>query len=179
MGHHLANRKKKDLGVLGFRPTKRRALDFCLFFMITAFCASLGFFMRMYFGERWQLNPDFTWKLLVNGLWWNIKSVLFEELIFRGVIFYISILQDRCCEGDPDFFSCFWNLSLVFFRYYWERTADDHGFYSYRANGCIVCVWDFQNIFTLCSLRHSPRLEFYQEFCFFRREYRKRRTCAG
>lgn len=83
--------ERKDLGVLGFRPTKRRALEFCLFFMITAFCASLGFFMRMYFGERWQLNPDFTWKLLVNGFWWNIKSVLFEELIFRGVIFYILI----------------------------------------------------------------------------------------
>ena len=27
----------------------------------------------------------------MEGLWWNIKSVLYEELIFRGVLFYILI----------------------------------------------------------------------------------------
>ena len=83
--------ERKDLGVLGFRPTKRRLLDFGLFFLLTVLCACLGFFLRMYFGERWQLNPDFSFRLLANGIWWNIKSVLFEELIFRGVIFYILI----------------------------------------------------------------------------------------
>jgi hypothetical protein len=47
--------------------------------------------MRTYFGERWILNPFFTWRLLAEGVWWNIKSVLYEELIFRGVILYILI----------------------------------------------------------------------------------------
>ena len=83
--------EKKNLSVLGFRPTKQRALDFGLFFIITATCAASGFLIRMYFGERWELNPVFTLKLLAEGLWYNIKSVLFEELIFRGVIFYILI----------------------------------------------------------------------------------------
>jgi uncharacterized protein len=84
--------EKDNLGILGFRPTKRRCFDFTLFFIVTAICASLGFFMRMYFGnERWEVNPVFTFKLLSAGLWWNIKSVLFEELIFRGVLFYILI----------------------------------------------------------------------------------------
>ena len=27
----------------------------------------------------------------MTGIWWNVKSVLFEELIFRGVLFYILI----------------------------------------------------------------------------------------
>jgi membrane protease YdiL (CAAX protease family) len=84
--------EKKDLGVLGFRPTWQRVADFVLFFMITAICCSSGFFIRRYFGhEYWEVNPAFTFKLFVTGLWWNIKSVLFEELIFRGVLLYILI----------------------------------------------------------------------------------------
>ncbi len=83
--------EKKDLRVLGFKPTKQRLLDFGLFFTITCICAASGFLMRMYFGERWEMNPLFTLKLLGDGIWYNIKSVLFEELIFRGVIFYILI----------------------------------------------------------------------------------------
>jgi membrane protease YdiL (CAAX protease family) len=83
--------EKKDLKVLGFRPTKLRVTGFFLFFIITAICCSSGFFMRMYFGERWVLNPAFTGKLFFSGLWWHIKSVLYEELIFRGAILYILI----------------------------------------------------------------------------------------
>ena len=83
--------EKKNLGVLGFYPTRSRLLDFGLFFIVTSACAASGFFMRMYFGERWTFNPECTWKLLADGLSYNIKSVLFEELIFRGVIFYILI----------------------------------------------------------------------------------------
>lgn len=83
--------EKKDLGVLGFHPTKQRVSDFFLFFFITAACAASGFFMRMYFGERWVLNPALTGKLFLDGLWWNVKSVLYEELIFRGVLLYILI----------------------------------------------------------------------------------------
>lgn len=83
--------EKKGLGVLGLRPTKTRVLDFLLFLLVTAACATSGFLMRMYFGERWMLNPELDLKLFTAGLWWNIKSILFEELIFRGVILYILI----------------------------------------------------------------------------------------
>lgn len=83
--------EKKNLAVLGLKPTKKRVLDFAVFFLVTAFFAASGFLMSMYFGQRWALNPAFTATLLLEGLWWNIKSVLFEELIFRGVIFYILI----------------------------------------------------------------------------------------
>ncbi len=83
--------EKKGLGILGLMPTKKRAGDFAIFFIVTAVCAAMGFIMRIYFGERWQLNPTLNAKLFAAGLWWNIKSVLFEELIFRGIIFYILI----------------------------------------------------------------------------------------
>ena len=84
--------EKGNLSFLGFFPTRRRLLDFTLFFIITAICCSTGFLLRMYFGkEQWEINPTLNTKLIFEGIWWNIKSILFEELIFRGVIFYILI----------------------------------------------------------------------------------------
>lgn len=84
--------EKGNLSFLGFYPTKKRNLDFILFFLITAFCCSSGFFLRMYFGkEVWKWNESLTTMIALNAIWWNIKSVLFEELIFRGVLFYILI----------------------------------------------------------------------------------------
>ena len=84
--------KKGNLSVLGFFPTKRRLLDFGIFFLITALCCSSDFFMRMWFaGQQWKLNPHLSSELILTGIWWNIKSVLFEELIFRGVLLYILI----------------------------------------------------------------------------------------
>lgn len=83
---------KRNLSVLGFRPTKQRITDFIIFFLITATFCSIGFFMKMYFGkQQWQLNPGLSAHLILTGIWWNIKSVLFEELIFRGVLLYILI----------------------------------------------------------------------------------------
>jgi membrane protease YdiL (CAAX protease family) len=84
--------EKKNLSVLGFWPTKQRLFDFALFFMVTAMFSASGFLLRMYFAQqRWQLNTNPSINLIAEGIWWNIKSVLFEELIFRGVLFYILI----------------------------------------------------------------------------------------
>ena len=84
--------EKKNLSVLGFYPSKRRVFDFLIFFFITAACCSSDFIMRMLFAEQeWKLNPNLSFKLIIEGVWWNIKSVLFEELIFRGALLYILI----------------------------------------------------------------------------------------
>jgi membrane protease YdiL (CAAX protease family) len=84
--------EKGNLSVLGFGLTKSRLADFLVFFIITAACCALGFLFRMYLAkEQWELNPSLNIQLFFSGLWWNIKSVLFEELIFRGTIFYILI----------------------------------------------------------------------------------------
>jgi uncharacterized protein len=84
--------EKRNLSVLGFRPTKKRLTDLIVFFLITATFCSTGFLMKMYFGkQQWQLNPGLSVNLILTGVWWNIKSVLFEELIFRGVILYLLI----------------------------------------------------------------------------------------
>ncbi len=84
--------QKKDLRVLGWKPTRNRLLHFIVCFLVTATCCATAFLIRTIFTEdRWQLNPLLTGWLLLDGIWWNIKSVLYEELIFRGVILYILI----------------------------------------------------------------------------------------
>ena len=84
--------EKGNLNVLGFYPTKKRLFGFAVFFIVTALCCSSDFFLRMLFAkQQWELNPTLTANLILTGIWWNIKSVLFEELIFRGVLFYILI----------------------------------------------------------------------------------------
>jgi membrane protease YdiL (CAAX protease family) len=84
--------EKGNLGVLGLYPAKKRLTGFIIFFIVTALCSSSDFFMRMLFArQEWELNPKLTANLILTGTWWNVKSVLFEELIFRGVLFYILI----------------------------------------------------------------------------------------
>lgn len=84
--------ERKGLGVLGFYPTKKRLTDFTVFFLVTAACCASDFIMRMLLAEqRWVLNQNLSFRLLLEGVWWNVKSVLFEELIFRGVLLYILI----------------------------------------------------------------------------------------
>ena len=84
--------EKGNLSVLGFRPTRKRLIDFALFFVVTAVLCASGFFLKMLIAkQQWQLNPNFNLYTIANGTWFNIKSVLFEELIFRGVLFYLLI----------------------------------------------------------------------------------------
>ena len=83
--------EKTDLRVFGLNPTRQRLSDLGILFLITALCCASGFIVRMWFGERWVLNPGLSLALILEGVWWNIKSVLFEELIFRGALLYILI----------------------------------------------------------------------------------------
>ena len=84
--------EKKNLSVLGLWPSPKRIFYFFIFFLVTAAICSTDFLMQIYFAnQKWQLNPNLSATLIFQGFWWNIKSVLFEELIFRGVLLYILI----------------------------------------------------------------------------------------
>lgn len=84
--------EKGNLSFMGLMPTKKRLLNFLLFFFVTIACATSGFLLRMLMAKQsWVLNPDLSFNLILNGIWFVIKSVLFEELIFRGVLLYILI----------------------------------------------------------------------------------------
>lgn len=92
--------EKGNLKVLGLWPTKRRLIYFLLFFGVTAGCCITGYLLKMaFFNQRWMLNPHVTFSLVLSGLWWNLKSVLFEELLFRGVLLYVVIKKIGQVKG--------------------------------------------------------------------------------
>jgi membrane protease YdiL (CAAX protease family) len=84
--------EKGDLSFLGLSPFGRRMAVAALFLVLASLCCASGFLLRMLFArEQWGLNPAFNGRLLAEGIWWNLKSVFFEELIFRGALLYILI----------------------------------------------------------------------------------------
>jgi uncharacterized protein len=84
--------ERGNLNILGWKPNERRLIDFVLFLVIAALCSLSGFLLRMYVSEqRWRLNPEINSLIILEGSWFTLKSVLFEELIFRGALFYMLI----------------------------------------------------------------------------------------
>lgn len=84
--------QKEDLSVLGFKPSRSRINDLLLYTIIAGCCSSVTFWLRIAFAdESWRLNSSLNWLSLLDGTWYTLKSVIYEELIFRGVLFYILI----------------------------------------------------------------------------------------
>jgi membrane protease YdiL (CAAX protease family) len=84
--------QKGNLSVLGLKHGWKKIFEFSLFLALSAVFSASGFLMRIIFAkEQWVLNPAFSTELFLQGAWWNLKSVLFEEFIFRGVLLFILI----------------------------------------------------------------------------------------
>lgn len=83
---------KKGLLVLGILPTQSRLFNLFFGILIAAVCGTLYFLSFSFFiANKWTLNNEFTGQKLLTSLWWTLKSVLYEELIFRGALLYILI----------------------------------------------------------------------------------------
>ncbi len=83
---------KKHLSVLGFRPTKERAMQFGIGLLLAAACCALYQVLTTAFiNNGWVANTKATTKTILEGVRYNIISVLFEELIFRAALLYIAI----------------------------------------------------------------------------------------
>lgn len=84
--------EKDPIKALGFKPVLKR---------IGQFSAGLGFFLLLHLmmigldtisqSIDWSSNPNFSYQLAVTTVWYHFKSVLTEELIFRGALLYILI----------------------------------------------------------------------------------------
>ena len=84
--------EKGNLSALGWEPTAGRLKPAAILFLTTAACCSTAFFMRSWFtAEQFVLNPAADTARVLSGLWQNIRSVLTEELLCRGVGLYILI----------------------------------------------------------------------------------------
>jgi uncharacterized protein len=83
---------KKHLSVLGCRPTKNRILNFVVGLLLAALCCTIYHIVSVAFtNNNWTLNNQLTVQAILLSSWWTLKSVLFEELIFRGALLYIAI----------------------------------------------------------------------------------------
>jgi len=83
---------KSGLRALGLQPTAKHLWLFAFGLLLTAAsCVFYHLFLTVLHNNSWQLNTGYSWRALASGLWWNLKSALFEELLFRGVLLYFLL----------------------------------------------------------------------------------------
>lgn len=80
----------RNLSALGFNQLGLRISQFSIGFLVTsALCVLTQLLESTLTSSTWTLNESITPTLALESLWWDFKSVLTEELIFRGAILYI------------------------------------------------------------------------------------------
>jgi membrane protease YdiL (CAAX protease family) len=100
---------------LGMDRPPRRAVEFFAGLLVAAgFAAIQLLVLARLAGFEWQPNPDYGGSEWLAGLRWNVASVLFEELIFRGALLWLAIrwlgamratLLSAACFGVYHWFS--------------------------------------------------------------------------
>ena len=84
--------EKQTILALGFLPLAKRLKQFLIGFIITGVLCVLVQYLEAYLkSSTWILNTNNTNTIFLKSFWWDFKSVLTEELIFRGALLYILI----------------------------------------------------------------------------------------
>ena len=92
--------EKRNLSVLGLTPTKDRLKYFIILFIVSALISSATFAFRIYFAkEEYTINQGLTAQSVMLEIWYQIRTVLTEELLFRGAILYILIKRIGNTKG--------------------------------------------------------------------------------
>jgi membrane protease YdiL (CAAX protease family) len=93
---------EKENFLLGrFIPSKKIAACGLFLFCCTFLCQASGSLFRLWLAkEEFAFNAEANALFFINGIWPVIKSVLFEELLFRGVILYLLL---RVCNSKCAF----------------------------------------------------------------------------
>lgn len=92
--------EKKNLLSLGFLPVGKRVKQFLTGFLIAAvLCCGVQFLDSFLRASTWTLNESVTSSIVLKSFWWDFRSVLTEELIFRGALLYILIQKIGTKKG--------------------------------------------------------------------------------
>lgn len=84
--------ERKSLLVLGIVPNRKRLQQLGIGFLLTSLlCLSVQFLEINLKSTKWLLNKEIELDLILRMLFWDLKSVITEELIFRGALLYILI----------------------------------------------------------------------------------------
>jgi len=82
----------QNILALGFLPVSKRLKQFVIGFILSAILCALTQYMEAWLkSSNWIWNENISSEIIFKSLWWDIKSVLTEELIFRGALLYILI----------------------------------------------------------------------------------------
>ena len=83
---------KENLLVLGVLPIGKRLKQFGIGFLLAgSLCAIMQILDAGFKGAQYQLNPQINIQRVFSAFFWDFKSVLTEELIFRGAILFLLI----------------------------------------------------------------------------------------
>lgn len=83
---------KKHLTVLGIAPDTKRIRILGTAVLLSAACCTVCHLLRtLFIHNSWYYNRSYTFSGFLLSCWWVLKSVLFEELLFRGALLYITI----------------------------------------------------------------------------------------
>jgi membrane protease YdiL (CAAX protease family) len=141
---------RKTPAVLGFRLEGRQgALLVGGFFFAAALCGVIQMGAAQFTGVRWEMNPNAGIELAVRSLWWNVKSVLTEEFVFRGALLYVAVRK----LGAPVAIT----VSAVAFGIYHWFSAGALGNVPmmaiiFLATGLMGLVWAHAFVKTGCSM---------------------------
>lgn len=83
---------KGNLSVLGFTPTRDRISLFIQLFLASSLASTTSFLLKMYIAkEEYVLVESLTAYTIMKESWYQLRSVLTEELLCRGVLLFILI----------------------------------------------------------------------------------------
>jgi len=84
--------ERKNLSVLGLAPTVQRVKYVAVLFSVSAIISGSAYLLKMYFAkEVYVIDSKLTTTGFLIESWYQIRTVLTEELLCRGVILYIMI----------------------------------------------------------------------------------------
>lgn len=104
---------KEPIALLGINPTRQRMKELIVGLVFMAVIGVINFTWQAHFiGITYQINPNYGFMDFLGGSFWIFRGVLFEELIFRGVLLYLLIKHIGLVKA------CILN-SIIFGVYHW------------------------------------------------------------
>lgn len=91
---------KENILALGIFPVAQRLKQFIIGFLITAFlCVGTQILEALLKSTEWVVNENMTSSMILSFFYWDLKSVVTEELLFRGALLYILIKKLGASKG--------------------------------------------------------------------------------
>ncbi|MFZ6025593.1 MAG: CPBP family intramembrane glutamic endopeptidase [Bacteroidota bacterium] len=105
--------ERKNLSILGWQPSTKRLVQLSVGLLLSITLAIIFHLVRSLFtGVTWKINTAYRFTDFIAALWWMLKSVIYEELIFRGALFYIALKRLGVIKG-------LWLSITAFGIYHW------------------------------------------------------------